>query len=108
MTRLLAVIDLAAVFLRELALSAWSVIKLVLSRSPQPQPAIIAVPLDVKSDLGITLFANLVTLTPGTTSVHVSADRRTLFVHAIDAVDEAATLAAMKQSFEVRVMRVAP
>lgn len=108
MIRFLAILDLALVFLRELALSAWSVIGLVLSRSPQPQPAIIAVPLDVRSDLGITLFANLVTLTPGTTSVHVSADRRTLFVHAIDAADEAAAIASMKESFERRVMRVAP
>lgn len=108
MIRVLAVLDLVLVFLRELALSAWSVIKLVLSRSPRPQPAIIAVPLDVKSDLGITLFANLVTLTPGTTSVHVSADRRTLFVHAIDAADESAAIAAMKESFERRVMKVAP
>jgi multicomponent Na+:H+ antiporter subunit E len=106
MTRLVAVLDLAMVFVRELALSTWSVIKLVVSRSPRPQPAIVAVPLDVTSDLGITLFANLVTLTPGTTSVHVSADRRTLFVHAIDAVDEAAAIAAMKESFEVRVMKV--
>lgn len=108
MTRLIAILDLAIVFLRELALSAWSVVKLVLARAPQSQPAIIAVPLDVKSDLGITLFANLVTLTPGTTSVHVSADRRTLFVHAIDAVDEAAAIAAMKESFERRVMKVVP
>lgn len=106
MMRLLAVLDLAMVFLRELALSAWSVIKLVLSRSPRPQPAIVAVPLDVRSDVGITLFANLVTLTPGTTSVHVSTDRRTLFVHVLDAVDEAAAIAAMKASFEARVMKV--
>jgi multicomponent Na+:H+ antiporter subunit E len=108
MKRMFATLDLAVVFLRELALSAWSVVKLVLAREPQPQPAFIAVPLDVKSDLGITLFANLVTLTPGTTSVYVSADRRTLFVHAIDAADEAATIAAMKDSFERRVMKVAP
>jgi multicomponent Na+:H+ antiporter subunit E len=108
MTLLLAILDLVIVFLRELALSAWSVIKLVLSRAPRSQPAIIAVPLDVKSDLGITLFANLVTLTPGTTSVHVSADRCTLFVHAIDAADEAAAIAAMKESFERRVMKVVP
>lgn len=108
MTKLPAVLDLVLIFGRELALSAWSVVKLVVSRAPQPQPAIIAVPLDVRSDLGITLFANLVTLTPGTTSVHVSADRRTLFVHAIDAADEAAAIAAMKDSFERRVMRVAP
>jgi multicomponent Na+:H+ antiporter subunit E len=108
MSRALAVAGLLAVFLRELALSAWSVIRLVVTLDPKPRPALLAVPLDVRSDAGIALFANLVTLTPGTTSVHVSADRRTLFVHALDVDDEAAAIASMKQSFERRVLQVLP
>lgn len=108
MTRVVAAVDLLAVFLRELGLSAWGVVRLVLARDPRPQPAIIAVPLDVRSDVGIVLFANLVTLTPGTTSVHVSDDRRTLFVHAIDARDEAAAIASMKDCFERRILRIVP
>ena len=108
MIRMLAILDLAAIFVRELALSAWAVIRLALSPAPSLRPALLAVPLDVRSELGIVLFANLVTLTPGTTSVHVSGDRRILHVHAIDAADEAAVVAAMKESFERRVMRVAP
>lgn len=108
MSRILAILDLAVIFMRELALSAWAVIRLALSPAPVLRPALLAVPLDVRSELGIVLFANLVTLTPGTTSVHVSADRRFLHVHAIDSADEAAAIAAMKDAFERRVMRVAP
>jgi multicomponent Na+:H+ antiporter subunit E len=106
MRRTLAALVLMAVFVRELALSAWSVIRLVVARDPKPRPALLAVPLDVRSDVGIALFANLVTLTPGTTSVHVSADRRTLFVHALDVGDEAAAIESMKDSFERRVLQV--
>ena len=46
------------------------------------KPGIFAYPLKVDRDFEITLLANLITLTPGTLSVDVSADRRTLFVHA--------------------------
>ncbi len=108
MTRAAAILALVAIFVRELALSAWSVIRLVVAHDPKPRPAVLAVPLDVRSDAGIALFANLVTLTPGTTSVHVSADRRTLFVHALDVDDEAAAVESMKRSFESRVLKVVP
>jgi multicomponent Na+:H+ antiporter subunit E len=48
------------------------------------------VPLDVKSDVGILLVTNLISLTPGTLSLDVSRDRRTLAVHAmfVDDPDE--------------------
>jgi multicomponent Na+:H+ antiporter subunit E len=108
MNKAIASLDLAWIFARELALSAWTVARLVVARDQAARPAMLAVPLDVRSDAGIALFANLVTLTPGTTSVLVSADRRTLFVHAIDVADETEAIAAMKACFEARVLRVAP
>ena len=43
------------------------------------KPGIIAFPLTVDRDFEITLLANLITLTPGTLSVDVSEDRRTLY-----------------------------
>lgn len=45
------------------------------------RPGIIAVPLDAKTDLEITLLANAITLTPGTTSITVSKDKCTLYVY---------------------------
>ncbi|MGM0613224.1 MAG: Na+/H+ antiporter subunit E [Bacteroidota bacterium] len=44
-------------------------------------PGIIAVPLDAKSDVEITLLANSITLTPGTISIAVSDDRKILYVY---------------------------
>jgi multicomponent Na+:H+ antiporter subunit E len=78
----------------------------VLGDSSRLKPAIIAVPLDVKSDTGITVFADMVTLTPGTTSIDVSDDRKTLFVHALDAPDIDRSSAELKSSLEARVRRV--
>jgi multicomponent Na+:H+ antiporter subunit E len=50
----------------------------------------------------------MVTLTPGTTSLDIAADGKTLFVHAIDAPDPAATIADMKASLEAKVREVLP
>ena len=57
------------------------------------QPGIFAYRLKVDRNFEITLLANLITLTPGTLSVDVSADRKTLFVHAIDCSDPDRTAA---------------
>jgi multicomponent Na+:H+ antiporter subunit E len=70
------------------------------------RPGIVAVPLDVKSDVEITMLANLITLTPGTLSLDVSDDRSTLFVHAIDVASPEAFRSATKDGFERAVREV--
>ena len=67
--------------------SAVRVARDVLSPRLRVRPGVVAVPLDARTDLEITLFANLVSLTPGTLSLDVSPDRRTLYVHAMDLPD---------------------
>ena len=99
-------LTLAGGFAKELASSTLDTIRAVLGDGTRLKPAIVAVPLDVKSDAGITLFADMVTLTPGTTSLEVSEDRKTLFVHALDAPDAEAASRAMKSSLEAPVRRV--
>lgn len=44
-------------------------------------PGVIRVPLRARSDTAIVGIANLVSLSPGTVTIDVSADRRSLFVH---------------------------
>lgn len=95
-------------FARELATSTVDVIAAVLGDRSRLKPAIIAVPLDVRSDAGKTLFADMVTLTPGTTSLEVSEDKRTLYVHALDVEDPEATKAELKATLERSVGRVLP
>lgn len=70
------------------------------------RPGVVAVPLDATSDSEITLLANLITLTPGTLSLDVSADRKTLFVHTIWVDDADAFRAEIKNGFERRVIEV--
>ncbi|CDZ41208.1 Multisubunit Na+/H+ antiporter, MnhE subunit [Neorhizobium galegae bv. officinalis] len=102
--RLGRILSLLALFLKELALSAWKVAVLVMSPHMDLKPGIFAFPLTVTRDFEITLLANLITLTPGTLSVDVSEDRKTLFVHAIDCSDIEATKRDIANGFERKIM----
>ncbi|EJT06957.1 Na+/H+ antiporter subunit E [Rhizobium sp. CCGE 510] len=98
------VLSLAALFLKELSLSAWRVTLTILSPDMKLKPGIFAFPLTVTSDFEITLLANLITLTPGTLSVDVSSDRRTLYVHALDCSDPETTKRDIANGFERKIM----
>ena len=91
-------------FLRELIDANVRVAIDVLTPAPRMQPRVLAVPLDARSDLEITLLANLVSLTPGTLSLDISSDRRTLYIHAMYARDEAAVRRQIKEGMERRVL----
>lgn len=68
------------------------------------RPAIVAVPLEVTRDDEIALLANLISLTPGTLSLDVSADRRTLYVHAMSTASPEALRREIKEGFERRLL----
>ena len=101
-------LEIAVLFVKELILSAWMVARVVLTPGRRWRPAIVSIPLATTSDVGITLLADMVTLTPGTTSLHVSDDRQTLFVHVIDTDDIEKTVAGIKDGFERKILEVLP
>lgn len=70
------------------------------------RPGVVAVPLELQTDAAITLLANLITLTPGTLSLDVSADRRVLYVHSMYINDVEQFRREIKEGFERRVMEV--
>ena len=102
--RVLAITALALMFLKDLALSAIKVATTVLSPKMNLKPGIFAFPLTVDRDFEITLLANMITLTPGTLSVDVSDDRKTLYVHALDCADPEAISRDIANGFERKIM----
>lgn len=100
------VFGLLGFFVWELLLANLRVAYDVLTPRHYMRPGVIAVPLDAKSDTEITMLSNLLTLTPGTLSLDVSADRRVMYVHAmyIDDVDDVRR--KIKEGFERRVLEV--
>lgn len=93
-------------FLKELILANLRVAFDILTPKNYLEPGIVEVPLDVETDLEITLFANLVTLTPGTLSLDVSDDRKTLFVHVMYLQDEEHFMRELKDGLEKRLIEV--
>jgi len=96
---------LAAYLLKEMVVSTLSVAWLVVQPRLKLRPAIIAYPLSVTTDLQITLLANMITLTPGTLSVDVVDNGRTLLIHALDVPDRERLIGSIAAGFETAVLR---
>jgi len=92
--------------IKELVVSSLRVAYDVLTRTSHLNPAIIAIPLDAESDREIVTLAVLITLTPGTLSLRVSEDRRTLYVHEmyITGGDVEEARRKIKDGYERRVL----
>lgn len=93
-------------FLKELTLANLRVTRQAMGPRLTARPGIVAIPLDAAKGVEITLLANMITLTPGTLSVDVSDDRKTLYVHAID-VDEAKSFRkSIKETLEKPLLEI--
>lgn len=104
--RLPAAIRFFCFFLWQLVLSNLRVAYDVITPRLYMRPGIVAVPLEAKTDQEITMLANLITLTPGTLSLDVSENRRTLYVHAmfVDSPDNVRH--TIKNGFERRLLEL--
>ena len=52
-------------------------------------PGIVKISPELKTDMGITILANSITLTPGTLSVDIDEDKNDLYIHWINVKKEA-------------------
>lgn len=102
----LRLVEFVGYFGGQLVLSSLRVAVDIVTPRHRSRPGILAVPLDAESDAEITLLANLVSLTPGSLSLDVSEDRRTLFVHVMFLDDPETLRRQMKQGFERRVLEL--
>lgn len=100
------VILLCLFFLYELIKANIEVAYEVITPRLNMTPGIIMVPLDVKSEIAITVLANMISLTPGTLSIDVSNDKKVLFVHAMYIKDREKFIKGIKEGFERRILEV--
>lgn len=102
-SRLYYWVRLVVMFIYELVVSSFSVVSDVFTPGQNSKPALIAVPINVTTDLQITMLANFISLTPGTLTLDVSDDRKTLYIHAMFGDDPDAIRAQIRDHFEVWV-----
>jgi multicomponent Na+:H+ antiporter subunit E len=93
-------------FLKELILANVRVAYEIVTPWKVSHPGVIGIPLDAETDLEITALANVITLTPGTLSLDVSDDRKTLFIHAMFIDDPDTLRKEIKEGLERRLLAV--
>ena len=99
-------LSFAMVVLFDVVTANLRVARAVLGPVHRLRPGFARVPLDVRTDLGITILASTITLTPGTLSAELSEDRRELLVHYLDEVDEKELVAGIKRRYERPILEV--
>jgi len=86
--------------LGDIIVSNIVVAKQVLGSPARLQPGFVAIPLDLTGALPITMLASTISLTPGTVSIEISEDQKTLYVHALHVADETMLVDRIKHRYE--------
>ncbi|WP_249975748.1 Na+/H+ antiporter subunit E [Vreelandella olivaria] len=86
--RLPRIIGFIGFFIKELVQANLRVAFDILTPPWHMKPGVIALPLSARTEMEITMVANLISLTPGTLSLDVSDDRKVLYIHAMFLDDE--------------------
>lgn len=82
------------------------VAKLILGSNQKLKPAFFTIKLELENPLAISLFANTISLTPGTVSCDLNEDRSGLLVHALDVDDIDETIEFIKTRYEAPLKKV--
>lgn len=106
MAKPLTLLRYLGIVLYDILVANLTVARLILGRPKNLQPHFVEVPLDLQTDLAISMLANTITLTPGTVSAQLSADRRCLIVHALHETDTEALVKTIKQRYEVPLKEI--
>ena len=102
----LAAARLLATVLWDIVVANLEVARRILGPEAAIAPRFVWVPLSIRDPHGIVLLAGIVTMTPGTLSAELSADRTRLLVHAFNVDDEAALVATIKRRYETPLLEI--
>ncbi len=95
-----------SLFLWDLVLANLRVAYDVITPRHRMRPGVVAVPLEVASDVQLTVLANLITLTPGTVTLDVSEDGRTLYLHVMYLTEPDELRSIIKNRLERRILEM--
>lgn len=102
----IALAKLIAFFLKDLVTANLRVAFDIVTPHHYMRPGVVAIPLDVETDIEITLLGNLITLTPGTLALDVAADRRTMYIHSMYIKDPEELRREIKDGLERRILEL--
>jgi multicomponent Na+:H+ antiporter subunit E len=94
------------VCLFELCIASLEVLKLVLSPKINIKPGIIRMNVDMPTDFQLVFLASLINLTPGTLTLEISLDKKTLYIHALNIDDAEKITNGIRRSFINGILEV--
>jgi len=92
--------------LKDIVSANVEVALLIIGPIKKLKPGFVAIPINIDSDLGITILASTVSLTPGTVSAEVSEDKAWLYVHSLHLDDEVELINSVKQRYEKPIKEI--
>ncbi|EGV28993.1 cation antiporter [Thiorhodococcus drewsii AZ1] len=104
--RPLTLLRFIAMLLHDILTANLTVAWLILRGPRRVAPGFVVVPLDLRSDLGISLLANTISLTPGTVSAWLDPERRNLVVHGLNVRNPEALVESIKQRYETPLLEI--
>lgn len=105
-SRMTSALKLAGFFAWQIILANIRVAADVIRPETGIRPAVIALPLDITSDGEILLLSALINITPGSVTIDLSNDRKTLYVHVMHMETPEESRREIKDGFERRVKRL--
>ncbi len=90
----------------DILVANFAVARVVLGPRSAIRPAFLRVPLDIHDDFPVTVLASVVSLTPGTVSADIDAERRYLLVHALSVSDTEALAQDIKARYEAPIKEI--
>jgi multicomponent K+:H+ antiporter subunit E len=100
-------ISYALIVLKDIVVANIEVALLVIGPMDRINPGFVAVPIELKGTLPVTLLASTVTMTPGTVSADISKDEKWLYVHVLNMPEqEQEVIDFIKQRYESRVKEI--
>ncbi len=95
-----ALLRFIGVVLSDVVVANIAVARLVVQDPGRVRPAFVEMPLRLRTEVAVSMLTSTISLTPGTVSAFLSADRRTLIIHSLDTGDPEALIATIRERYE--------
>lgn len=79
---------------------------ILLGRRRRPRAGFVAIPLQLRDEMGLAVLACIVTSTPGTAWIEYDQGTGVVLIHILDLVDEAAWVDLIKNRYEALLLEI--
>jgi len=93
-------------FLWDLMKANWEVAKDVITPNYSTHPGIVKFEMKAKTDFEITMFANIIALTPGTLVIDISEDKKYIYIHGMYLKDREKFVKNMRERTEGKLLEI--